>query len=1188
MMKNNGGTDNIRIGFVKWFNYEKGYGVIVDIDDAKEFFCHIKDLDRSVAIKLDQDKLVLFVPGFDEKRKRNTTHSVKFVEDINDIRKVLCFWAEKINCVSSKNIYIVNGIASFLHDRKSSNEYGINEEDFNEFIKILVELSSVVDYYVSLVQLIRNAINSRYKPECAIKIIELIEIKLIGELPERIVSELNEDGFTSIYSSLLVCILYPYDTEKNVEVLFSKNESPTIFDNLSRLIADINGEPNAAKIRGDKKLLTNPNFFNDIIGAGLLFVVNSVLYQKLDSQKLIQLYKKGYVSEIPLQYIGQHVEDLLFYDIQLLFEDFQFGKKDKLDILKKKISAVFKTEDFEAIWRYWDYGEIIAGDRANWFAEMSNILSNIDKVRYDDFKINGCKLGKWISYDENFVCSNIGKFTTSDLRKLVEKYALTEIQTEKLYLSNVKYVLSNGPKDYILESKHTPWGYDFYEEIKKTYPLVPKKDWITQNSEYLYQVGEKYVELVIKLYNDGLFYHLNDDFVIYYIEKFTIDAILNILAKDEVEYSQRKKILKKLFFNIQNSSSQVKISSLKHIIDESHSLLGDEWQGWADDMLKDCSEEDLFYLWKERIIESCPYNYLKLCLLNSEKDGYEEFYGYYCNGMISKDKAKELLWMNIKNDVAVDNRDEFYKRLYSIKYLLMIDDSEVEQIKDLNIDIYGVLLWYLSYSSEFDFGVLAKKFIYFNPSDQVRIIKGLFYLADKDNFTLTIEMLESIVRVNSDLYKLISQYHPFIPIDVSTDIVIKALVNLHRNGSFSTDKDVLNIIIAASRYTKKERIKISSYFDCCPGRISYKRDKAKTALGKISMLNNDLYSVAVYTSITVQAYSHYYGRYDKNTNNPEFQNIVDAIKILPGSKWNPTSKIWEVPTSNRENLFEIAKKYSLIIDGQWNYHMFNYKCENEGCPSGIVFCEGRQSIVPSKITSNSFLWCRNQECHQKVVTYHEANDWEKYTLLDFCRILGLQTDSTDQKGRTVEFGKYLSFSSIINRANSILEHLYCRDCGEMLEPVEISNYYTHLVTKFHCTNPKCGKFHESIYISKCFNWKCHGVIDERDDKKCPNNWVICPVCGSCCSNRIVAQRIKNRQKLGIGPAPYLQDFVNLKLGHLEKREFYCYKCGDKMDNNGGSLFVCRNCGVEYNRQSYDYEVRYAPSNNNYDEFDDNF
>lgn len=688
MKKNNGETNNIRIGFVKWFNYEKGYGVIVDMDDAKEFFCHIKDLERSVAIKLDENELVLFVPGFDEKRKRNTTHSVKLIEDINDIRKVLCFWAEKINCVSSKNTYIENGIASFLQKKKSSNEYGINEEDFKEFIKILVELSSVVDYYVSLVQIIRNAINNRYKPDRANKIIELIEIKLIGELPERIVSELNEDGFTSIYSSLLVCILYPYDTEKNLENLFSKNEVPTIFNNLSQLISDINGEPNASKIKGNKRLLTDPNFYNDIIGAELLFAINRVLYQKLDSQKMIQLYKKGYVTEIPLQYIDQHVGDLLFYDFQLLFEDFQIGKKDKLVILKKKISAVFKTEDFETIWRYWDYGEIIAGDRTNWFAEMSNILCNIDKVRYDEFKINGCKLGKWINYDEDFVCSNIDKFTTTDLKNLVEKYVLSDNQTEKLFLSNVKYVLSNGPKDYILDGKQNPWRYDYYEEIKKSYSLVSKKDWIPLNSEYLYQAGEKYVELVIKLYKDGLFHHLNDDFIIYYLDKFSIDDILSILTNEEVEVSQRKIVLKKTIFNVLYSSSKEKTNSLKQIIEVSHSLFGEEWQGWADDVEKDCSEEDLFYLWKERIIENCPYKYIKACLLNSDKDGYEEFYGYYCNGMISKDKAKELLWLNLKSDIPIDNREEFYKRLYSIKYLLKIDDSEVEQIKEMKIDIW--------------------------------------------------------------------------------------------------------------------------------------------------------------------------------------------------------------------------------------------------------------------------------------------------------------------------------------------------------------------------------------------------------------------------------------------------------------------------------------------------------------------
>jgi tRNA(Ile2) C34 agmatinyltransferase TiaS len=62
----------------------------------------------------------------------------------------------------------------------------------------------------------------------------------------------------------------------------------------------------------------------------------------------------------------------------------------------------------------------------------------------------------------------------------------------------------------------------------------------------------------------------------------------------------------------------------------------------------------------------------------------------------------------------------------------------------------------------------------------------------------------------------------------------------------------------------------------------------------------------------------------------------------------------------------------------------------------------------------------------------------------------------------------------------------------------------------------------------------------------------------------------------------------MKMGHLEKREFYCYKCGNKMESNGGSLFVCRTCGVEYNRQPFDYEVRYASSNNSYDEYDDIF
>lgn len=1174
----------MKIGFVKWFSFEKGYGVIEDMDDNKEYFCHIKDLSRSIAIRLDQDTIVFYTPSFDEKKKRNTTHDIKLVRTIEDLRKVFASCTDHVEWFDSKNTYFVNGIVSFLQYSESSDDKSISEDQFNDLVSLITNFSSARNRCISLLNIIRKAANKRYKKEKAEKFIEMIEVKLISDLPESIALQMKSDDFASIYSSLFFCIVFPQCIENNVTALLSKYNFHTIFEFVCRLIADINGEPCASAIKENNKLLTKKEFFKDLEGSNLLFTLNKYVMEKLDTQKIIQLYKEGYVPDISQQYVENHIADLHFHDLQLLFEDLQIEKDDELEIIKRKICIIFRHEVSETIWRYIDYGETIAEDKDQWLVSVLKTLSDIDYSRYTDFKVYGYIIGKWKVYDEEFVCSNINKFTTSHLGIIIDKYALSANQVEKLYLSDIKCILLHGPKDYSLERKSNPWGYDYYEEIKKVYPLVSDKDWITRNSNSLSQIGEKYVDLVLRLYKDGFFEHLNDRFVVYYLDKLSISEVVDILSNNKVETDQRKKILREIFFKMLRNTSNEKLSSIRQIMNASHSLLGSEWKEWDNDVEKDSSDEELFCLWKERIIEICPYDYIKFCFLNYDKRGYEEYYSFYTNGMIPKDKAKELLWQNIKPDDTIDDREEFYKRFYSVKYLLMIDDSEVEAIREMQIDIYNVFLWYLSFSSDFNFEVLAKKFIYFEPFDQVRIIKGLFYLADKGIFTLTVEMLESIVRVDSDLYKLISQNHPFIPVDVSTEIVVKALAHLYRNGNFSTDKDVLNIIINASRYTKKERIKIGSYFDVCPGRLSYKRDKSKTPLGKISMLSHEMYSVSVATSIPVQTYSRYSRPYDKYTNNPDFQNIVDAIKKMPGSRWNPTNKAWEVPTSNKEELFNIAKKYGLIIEGQWNYHMFTYKCETEDRPSGIDYCEGRPSIVTSKITDSSFLWCRSQECHRQAVSSHDSERWMDYTLLDFCRILGLETNSKDQKGRDVQYGKYLSFSSLINRANSILEHLYCRECGQMLEPVEISNYYSHLVTKFHCTNSKCGMFHESIYISKCFNWKCHGVIDERDDKKCPNSWVICPVCGSCCSNRIMEQRLNNRMKLGLGSAPFLENFVRMKLGHLEKREFYCFKCGSLMESNGPSRFVCRTCGIEYNRQPYDYEVRYAPSNNGSDNF----
>lgn len=195
-------------------------------------------------------------------------------------------------------------------------------------------------------------------------------------------------------------------------------------------------------------------------------------------------------------------------------------------------------------------------------------------------------------------------------------------------------------------------------------------------------------------------------------------------------------------------------------------------------------------------------------------------------------------------------------------------------------------------------------------------------------------------------------------------------------------------------------------------------------------------------------------------------------------------------------------------------------------------------------------------------------------MFDFCRILGLNTDKNDTQGRLVKNGEYLAFVSIVNRMNYMLDHLKCKACGQMLMPNEISNYLTHMVTRFKCTTPKCPEYGNVYYISKCFNWKCYEIIDQREIKRCPNGWFICKNCGSCCSTRIVKQRVDNCLNLGINPSPYLLDFAERNLGHLENREFYCHKCGQQTEyknERSGVVYTCKNCKVTYERWKYDYK-----------------
>jgi len=812
------------------------------------------------------------------------------------------------------------------------------------------------------------------------------------------------------------------------------------------------------------------------------------------------------------------------------------------------------------IFSTYDLADLKTLIKEGYIRNMDNPIIKVNRPDiYKCLMIYSYKEIKMNLLDISFIKDNINEFSATYLLKFKDNYNLSFDIASELFLYFIRYLLLNklesSFKDILLFSKEIP---DIY-------------CWITANHSFLANNAQgEYKKLLVFLYKNNKVTNINDSFIIYNICEFSIPEVINIISGEQVNITQRKKVISSLYKVILQKPSEDIYSELLSLSNHAKLLLNEQYTSLIEEVNTEINDESKFLLWKNGFSDIIPLSYIRSNMLNSKKEGYQEFYDLYQKQMISIETACDELWNVLNQNNEVTNRPSFYTILYSIKYLLLINSSNEAIIKQKENDYYTLILWFLSISNSLNFELLCRLFIYFLPEDQVLIIKRLFHMAEENQFELTIEKLDCLLRIDADLYELIKKEQPQVPIDISSEIIIKSLVNLSKNNLFLTDKDVLNIVIKNGLYNKREEFKIGSYFDECKGRFIFNK-KEKIANGFIKNNNDSYFNVYIFPMVEERVYTSGIGYNYQRVPNSSFNVIKNAVKGLKGRYWEKNNNCWKVPLTEKDALFEIAKQYSLEIDNDKNLHMIILEGKNKGKPTNVSYCEGRQALKKDEKVDKDFFWCRNDKCFNECVKEHTKEEWENYTLVDFCRILGLETDEVDLSGRTVRYGKYKKFASIINRANNIINHLYCRECGEMIEPIQISNYETHLVTRFQCTNEQCEQYHKPIYISKCFNWKCNGVIDDRDTKKCPNDWNICPECGSCCSNRIIKQRINHCEEIGIIVDPYLIDFINNHKGHLEKREFYCWKCGNLTKENPESIFRCENCNIVYERIKYDYK-----------------
>ena len=703
-------------------------------------------------------------------------------------------------------------------------------------------------------------------------------------------------------------------------------------------------------------------------------------------------------------------------------------------------------------------------------------------------------------------------------------------------------------------------------------------------------------------------------------------------------------------------------------------LSTDEFNSFDTRVFENLEKSEYFKLWKKGKAKIFPDNHIG-DILNDEFNNYFEIKNWINSNITSEKEINDFLFSHINIQVPVTNRKIFYKQFNHIKYLLQknnniqkvnneddlfyeeIKDSKqnenkqldkelfLQQIKQLNNAFYNVILWFLDKIEVLDFEQLKQKFIYFEPDEQVRIIRKLFSLKANGEFELTVEKLNELSRFDLDLYKTNQYFNPEIPIDISTEVLIKVLLAYKQSQRFFVESELLTLILNDLNFNKKIRFKLSKYFENCLGReaavywydkivfrdengnynfkfyfnkilvkklkeifsskkgnsfIYWNSDKytwvvpleckslvqdfannndfvlIKSIENKIQKIyfqeNNKFYFAISFTSKIKDFYR------DKSENlkytleeDASFNDFLSEVKKLPGAKWNPDKKHWGVPSMYNKEVIEFAYKFKFYLDfnlesnDKKNISLYQFKRIEK--PNGISFCEGRLANRPHDMIQKEFWWCGGQLCFSKCETIHSEEKWEFYTLLDFCEILGFNTDETNKNDDFIPKGKYYQFISLINRFNRLLDKLYCQDCNHILYPVEIGNFAAHNVVRFQCKNVSCSNNNE-IYLNHCLNGQCNCVIDSRVSKKCNNGLYICDNCGSCCSHNMLDRRLENLILTGGYIQENLRKCVSEKLGHLEKAEYYCHNCGNEMTESNNEVYECSCCEIKYDTTKY--------------------
>jgi hypothetical protein len=440
--------------------------------------------------------------------------------------------------------------------------------------------------------------------------------------------------------------------------------------------------------------------------------------------------------------------------------------------------------------------------------------------------------------------------------------------------------------------------------------------------------------------------------------------------------------------------------------------------------------------------------------------------------------------------------------------------------------------------------LLAEIFPLLPPYLQIKVVKRLFRFVSTGEMKFTAKSMYNFISHGEQLCLAVE--------------ILFSYLTLREDDNTANFNNTHMLKLIDGREDHSEWIGIREFLEQCHGRWSIERDNLSSC--KEQLFNGFLFMDEKINKICLFISKRMVNiNYDVQKYNNKFYATINELIAL---NFSPSDYSTILKSNSIEYYFksECLRNLILLIKPFKIYYSklsnIKFSCDNN---QEDFFCECRLADSLNTAYELPFFWCSNRLCFRSAVRFHTDQEWEDYTVLDFMRILNIPIDYKNKMGKITPKGYFIIFSGMMKKFAKFYEHMKCRKCSHLLKPKGITNFAKQAITEFCCTNDTCENYNKLIYLNTCFNSKnCGEIIDSRDTLQCPNGQYICPNCGACCSNEIFEHRISNLKETGGYITQRLLSLANGKYGHWEKGEFYCYKCGGKMNTD-----VCQNCGSTY-------------------------